>query len=121
MSQDYKSEDEILGKAYDSYLMKRLLQYVKPYKKYVLFAIFLNIVVAALGPIRPYLTKIAVDDHINNSNYSGLLVISLLLFASLVLQAVIQYFLTYYTQYLGQKTIFNLPIRGFSKNFNDRF
>ncbi|HEY4756784.1 MAG TPA: ABC transporter ATP-binding protein [Ignavibacteriaceae bacterium] len=113
MSQDYKSEDEILGKAYDSHLMKRLLQYVKPYKKYVLFAIFLNIVVAALGPIRPYLTKIAVDDHINNSNYSGLLVISLLLFASLVLQAVIQYFLTYYTQYLGQKTIFDLRMQIF--------
>src|SRR4030066_29347 len=113
MSQEYKSEDEILGKAYDSHLMKRLLQYVKPYKKYVLFAIFLNIVVAALGPIRPYLTKIAVDDHINNSNYSGLLVISLLLFASLVLQAVIQYFLTYYTQYLGQKTIFDLRMQVF--------
>lgn len=113
MSQDYKSEDEILGKAYDSRLMKRLLQYVKPYKKYVLFAILLNIVVAALGPIRPYLTKIAVDEHINNSNYNGLLLISLLLFASLVLQAVIQYFLTYYTQYLGQKTIFDLRIQIF--------
>jgi ATP-binding cassette subfamily B protein len=113
MSQDYKSEDEVLGKAYDSRLMKRLLKYVKPYKKYVLFAILLNMVVAVLGPIRPYLTKIAVDDHINNSNYNGLLVISLLLFASLVLQAVIQYFLTYYTQYLGQKTIFDLRMQIF--------
>ena len=113
MSQDYKSEDEVLGKAYDARLMKRLLKYVKPYKKYVLFAILLNMVVAVLGPIRPYLTKIAVDDHIANSNYNGLLVISLLLFASLVLQAVIQYFLTYYTQYLGQKTIFDLRMQIF--------
>ena len=113
MSQDYKSEDEVLGKAYDSRLMKRLLKYIKPYRKYVLFAILLNMVVAALGPIRPYLTKIAVDDHINNSNYNGLLVISLLLFASLVLQAIIQYFLTYYTQYLGQKTIFDLRMQIF--------
>lgn len=113
MSQDYKSEDEVLGKAYDARLMKRLLKYVKPYKKYVLFAILLNMFVAVLGPIRPYLTKIAVDDHINNSNYNGLLVISLLLFASLVLQAVIQYFLTYYTQYLGQRTIFDLRMQIF--------
>ena len=80
MTQDYKSEDEVLGKAYDARLMKRLLKYVKPYKKYVLFAILLNMVVAVLGPIRPYLTKIAVDDHITNSNYNGLLEISLLLF-----------------------------------------
>lgn len=113
MSQDYKSEDEILGKAYDARLMKRLLKYVKPYKKYVLFAILLNMVVAVLGPIRPYLTKIAVDDHITNSNYNGLLAISLLLFGSLALQAVIQYFLTYYTQYLGQKTIFDLRMQIF--------
>jgi len=113
MSQDYKSEDEVLGKAYDARLMKRLLKYVKPYKMYVIFAILLNIVVAALGPIRPYLTKIAVDDHINNSNYNGLLTISLLLLVSLVLQAAIQYFLTYYTQYLGQKTIFDLRMQIF--------
>ena len=38
---DYKGEEEVLGKAYDARLMKRLLKYVKPYKKYVLFAITL--------------------------------------------------------------------------------
>jgi ATP-binding cassette subfamily B protein len=113
MSQDYKSEDEVLGKAYDARLMKRLLQYVKPYRKYVIAAILLNVVVAAIGPVRPYLTKIAVDEHIANSNYNGLLIISILLLASLIIQSVIQYFLTYYTQYLGQKTIFDLRMQIF--------
>jgi len=105
---DYKGEEEILGKAYDAKLMKRLLGYVKPYKHFVIFAILMNVVVAALGPIRPYLTKIAVDDYIANSDYNGLLIISLALFASLLFQAVIQYFLTYFTQYLGQKTLYDL-------------
>lgn len=114
MSQDYKAEEEILGKAYDSRLMKRLLQYIKPYRKYVLFAILLNIIAAALGPLRPYLTKIAVDDYIFNSNYNGLLIISLLLFASLILQSIIQYLLAYYTQLLGQKTIFDLRMQIFT-------
>lgn len=114
MSQDYKAEEEILGKAYDARLMRRLLQYVKPYRKYVLFAILLNIIAAALGPLRPYLTKIAVDDYIFNSNYNGLLIISLLLFASLILQSIIQYLLTYYTQLLGQKTIFDLRMQIFT-------
>ncbi len=108
MANDYSSEEEILGKAYDSKLMKRLLSYIKPYKKYVIFAILLNIIVAALGPLRPYLTKIAIDKYIANSDYHGLLIISLLLLGSLFLQAAIQYFLTYYTQYLGQKTIYDL-------------
>ncbi len=113
MAQDYKAEEEILGKAYDSRLMKRLLGYIKPYKKYVMFAIFLNIVVAALGPLRPYLTKIAIDKYIANKDFHGLLIISLLLLGSLLMQAVIQYLLTYYTQYLGQKTIFDLRIQIF--------
>jgi ATP-binding cassette subfamily B protein len=111
---DYKGEEEILGKAYDAKLMKRLLGYVKPYKRFVIFAILLNIVVAALGPIRPYLTKIAVDDYIAHSDYHGLFLISLILFASLIFQAVIQYFLTYFTQYLGQKTLYDLRTQIFN-------
>lgn len=111
---DSRHDDEILGKAYDAKLMKRLLTYVKPYKKYVFFAILLNIFVAALGPLRPYLTKVAIDNYIVNSNYNGLLLISLVLFVSLMLQAAIQYFLTYYTQYLGQRTLYDLRIQIFS-------
>jgi ATP-binding cassette subfamily B multidrug efflux pump len=108
MAQDYHSEDEALGKAYDSRLMKRLLGYIKPYKKYVIFAIILNIAVSALPAIGPLLTKIAIDKYIAIGDYRGLLYISLLLFAILILQAVVQYFLTYYTQYLGQKTLYDL-------------
>jgi ATP-binding cassette subfamily B protein len=114
MAQDYNSEDEVLGKAYDSRLMKRLLTYVKPYRKYVIFAILLNVVVSALEPIRPLLTKIAIDDYILHSNYKGLMWISLLLLGSLILQSVIQYFLTYYTQLLGQKTLYDLRVQLFT-------
>jgi ATP-binding cassette, subfamily B, multidrug efflux pump len=113
-SNEYKSEDEVLGKAYDSKLMARLLGYIKPYKKYVIFAIILNIIVAALGPVRPYLTMIAIDDYIANSDYTGLLYIGLALFASLLLQSIIQYFLTYYTQYLGQRTLYDLRTQIFN-------
>ena len=106
--------DEVLGKAYDSKLMKRLLGYVKPYTKYVVLAIVLNIVVAALGPLRPYLTKIAIDDYIANSDYNGLLLVSLILVGALLFQSVIQYFLTYYTQFMGQKIIYDLRVKIFS-------
>lgn len=114
MAQDPKTDDEILGKAYDAKLMKRLLGFVKPYKQYVIAAIILNIIVAALGPLRPYLTKIAVDDYIVNSDYYGLMYITIGLFATLLFQSIIQYFLTYYTQYLGQKTIYDLRVKLFS-------
>lgn len=107
-------DDEILGKAYDSKLMKRLLGFVKPYKKYVVAAIFMNVVVAALGPLRPYLTKIAIDDYIVNDNYEGLVTISAILFGTLIFQAIVQYFLTYYTQLMGQNIIYDLRVKLFA-------
>lgn len=111
---DETKDDEILGKAYDSKLMKRLLRYIKPYKRYVVIAILLNVLVASLGPLRPYLTKIAVDDKIASGDYNGLLVITIILFGSLFLQAVIQYFLTFYTELMGQKIIYDIRIELFS-------
>jgi ATP-binding cassette subfamily B protein len=111
---DQPKDDEILGKAYDSKLMRRLLKYVKPYKKYVIAAIILNIIVAGLGPLRPVLTKIAFDDKIGNKDFNGLLLICLLLLGSLMLQAIIQYFLTYYTEFIGQKIVYDLRMQIFS-------
>jgi len=110
---DLNIDDEILGKAYDAKLMKRLLGYIKPYSKYVVLAILMNIVVAALGPLRPYLTKIAIDDYIVNSNYDGLIYISILLVGTLIFQALVQYFLTYFTQLMGQKIIYDLRVKLF--------
>jgi ATP-binding cassette subfamily B protein len=107
-------EDEILGKAYDARLMKRLLKYVRPYLKYVVLAIVLNILAAALGPLRPYLTKVAIDTYIAKGMWVELTWISVALFGTLLMQTVIQYLLTYYTQYLGQRTILDLRMELFA-------
>jgi len=109
-----QKDEEVLGKAYDSKLMKRLLGFAKPYTKYVVLAILLNVLVAALGPLRPYLTKIAIDDNITHKDYNGLLWISMALLGSLIIQSLMQYFLTYYTQLMGQKIIFDLRMRIFT-------
>jgi len=114
MANDYKSDEEVLGKAYDSRLMKRLLTYVKPYRKYVISAILLNVVVAAVPGFRPLLTEIAIDKYIAHSDYHGLFIISLILFGTLIVQSAIQYFMTYYMQYLGQRTIFDLRTQLFN-------
>ncbi len=111
---EQQKDDEILGKAYDSQLMRRLLKYVKPYKKYIIPAIFLNIIVAALGPLRPLLTKIAFDENIKNNDFHGLLIVCIMLLGTLILQAVIQYFLTYYTELTGQKIVYDLRVQIFS-------
>lgn len=110
---DYFQEDEVLGKAYDARLMKRLLRYVKPYRYYVIIAILLNILTAALEPLRPYLTKIAVDNYIAKNDYKGLINIIALILLSLILQAVITYVMQFATKLMGQKTLFDLRMEIF--------
>jgi len=101
-------EEELLGKAYDSRLMKRLIRYLRPYRWQVVGAIFITILISILGPLRPYLIKIAIDDYIVNKNYDGLTTILILLVGSVLFQAAVQYLQTVITQWIGQKTIYNL-------------
>ena len=54
-------EEEVLGKAYDARLMRRLLQYLRPYRWYVALGILLSILTSVFEAVRPYFTKIAVD------------------------------------------------------------
>ncbi|HXG38444.1 MAG TPA: ABC transporter ATP-binding protein, partial [Bacteroidota bacterium] len=54
-------EEEVLGKAYDARLMRRLLKYLRPYRWHVALGILLSILVSLLEAVRPYFTKIAVD------------------------------------------------------------
>ncbi|HZV11859.1 MAG TPA: ABC transporter ATP-binding protein, partial [Candidatus Kapabacteria bacterium] len=120
-------EEEILGKAYDSRLMRRLIKYLNPYKWQVVVAIVLAIVTAALGPLRPYLTQVIIDKHIVTGNMNGMWLLIWILVASMILQALAQYALAYLTQWIGQRTIYairtqlfqhlqKLALRFFDKN-----
>ena len=64
-------EEEILGKAYDSRLMRRLLVYLLPYRRMVLFALLLIIVESLIEVSFPWLTLVAVDNYILAGDMSG--------------------------------------------------
>jgi len=105
--------DEITGKAYDAHLMKRLMKYLRPYFKWVIVAIVLTLGVAFASTIRPYLTKVAIDNYIANKDSAGLLRIIILLFVTLFASGLLQYAMTYLTQWVGQKTIYDLRMELF--------
>lgn len=65
---DRLHEEEVLGKAYDWKLMKRLLKYARPYWVLLTVSILLLIVITGLELLNPYLVKIAIDDHISGYN-----------------------------------------------------
>jgi len=58
-------EEEALGKAYDARLMRRLIKYAAPYWRLLLVCVVLLFVITGTDLVQPYLTKIAIDDHIN--------------------------------------------------------
>ncbi|MEX1274436.1 MAG: ABC transporter ATP-binding protein [Bacteroidota bacterium] len=106
-------EEEVLGKAYDARLMRRLLQYLRPYRWYVALGILLSILTSGFEAIRPYFTKIAVDVDIASGDQEGLLNTVLLFFAVLVVRGFVQYANAYLTQWIGQQTIFDLRMQIF--------
>ncbi|MDA0986012.1 MAG: ABC transporter ATP-binding protein [Bacteroidetes bacterium] len=103
-------DDEILGKAYDGKLMVRLIKYLKPYKWYVIVAVFLSMIVALLESVRPFFTKIAVDENIAKGDSEGLLNTTLLFGSVLIIRGLVQFFVAYLTLWIGQKTILDIRI-----------
>ena len=58
------SEEEVLGKAYDSRLMKRLLTYLRPYKWQTTVALASIILKAGADALGPYLTHVVIDKYL---------------------------------------------------------
>ncbi len=117
-------EEEVLGKAYDSRLMKRLLTYMKPYRAIVTVSLFLLLVDSLLQIIGPLLTKMAIDrylvpaKHINtipildgwlsHDAMQGLTQLSELYIGVVLLGFFFDFGQTYLMQWTGQKAMFDL-------------
>jgi ATP-binding cassette subfamily B protein len=115
-------EEEVLGKAYDSRLMRRLLTYLRPYRWQVTVAIASIILKSLCDVLGPYLVKVAVDRYLapatgmNLGLWSwlspqplhGIAQISAIYFGLLLLTFVFEFLQTYFMQWTGQKVMFDL-------------
>ena len=110
----YGPEEESLGKVYDSKLIKRLGKFLKPYRFYVIFSVFLLILASVAQLVGPYLTKIAIDRYIKNNDIPGLFHIVLIFLGALFIHFILQYFQIYIMQWVGQKTMYDLRMKIFS-------
>lgn len=107
-------EEEILEKAYDGHLARRLIGYLYPYRWIVITSVLLLLVVSGLRLVGPYLTKIAIDQHITPGKYEGLTNIALLFFCALVFQLIFSFIQTYLMNWTGQKIMYDLRMEIFS-------
>jgi ATP-binding cassette subfamily B protein len=110
----YGPEEEALGKAYDARLIRRLSVFLKPYRLHIILAVVFLVIASAAQLAGPYLTKIAVDDHIIKKDISGLFGIILLYIAALTCNFLLQYFQIYIMQWVGQKAMYDLRMKIFA-------
>lgn len=102
------SEETLEERYYDWSLLKRILSYLKPYRSWVVVAVFLLLGVSLLQLVGPYLTKIVIDDYIRVSSFEGLNTIGMIFLLVLMITFVFQFFQTLLMQYIGQKVMVDL-------------
>ena len=116
-------EEEVLGKAYDGRLMRRLLRYMKPYRVAVgvsLVMLLLNSLVQLVGPL---LTKLAIDRYLvplrilaellstgfsPPDPWKGLTQLTVLYLVAIALGFLFDFGQTYLMQMTGQRAMFDL-------------
>jgi ATP-binding cassette subfamily B multidrug efflux pump len=101
-------DDEILGKAYDAQLMRRLLGYLWPYWRHVALAFVAIVLGSSAALAQPYLIKIAIDRHISTGRLAGLDRLAGLYLVILVAALVSDYVQTWILQLTGQRIMFDL-------------
>ena len=115
-------EEEILGKAYDSRLMRRLLTYLLPYRVEATLAVIAIILKAGMDVLGPFLTKTAIDEYLTGPNrghsvldrwlssspMKGIGQIALLYILALSLSFFFEFAQTYLMQWAGQKAMYDL-------------
>jgi len=110
-------EEEALGKAYDSRLMRRLLQYLKPYRWRVILALALVAVVTPLELAPPAIFQKAIDNNFvpamdhkmpESSAWTGIIWLSLLYLAVLAFDFLAQYIQIRIMQRVGQQTMYDM-------------
>jgi ATP-binding cassette, subfamily B, multidrug efflux pump len=104
-------DEEVLGKAYDSVLMRRLLRYLLPYRSLVAIALVAIIAGAALQLAQPYLVKVAIDRHIQPGNLAGLDRIALAFLAILFASFSLEFLQTWMLQTTGQRIMFDMRLQ----------
>jgi ATP-binding cassette subfamily B multidrug efflux pump len=110
-------EEEALGKAYDSRLMRRLLQYMKPYKWHVVLALVLVAIVTPLELAPPLIFRKAIDSYFvpelkgaitEPSAWTGILWLSLIYLGVLAFDFLAQYIQLRIMQRVGQQTMYDM-------------
>jgi len=101
-------EDDAVAKSYDRTLLLRLLTYLRPYKAAVAVSFLLIVVMAGLDLVGPYLTKVAIDQHIRRGDAAGLAGVAALYLLTLLLAFAVRFGQVTILQMTGQRVMLDM-------------
>lgn len=113
MSTDGYHEDEILGKAYDSRLMRRLITYLHPYRAKVAASVALLFTIAALDLVGPIVVQRAIDGPIATGDLSNLWMYVVVFLTSLIVAFGLRYVQVIVMNRVGQEVMARLRVEIF--------
>jgi ABC-type multidrug transport system fused ATPase/permease subunit len=90
----------------DPRVFRRLLGYVRPYRRQVFLAVAATFIVSGSGLVPPYLLGVAIDRYIRVGGLSGLAVIALLYVGVHLIHWLGSYWQNYTMSWVGQKSIY---------------
>ncbi len=105
------TKEKVTGKVVDWDVLKKLMQFIKPYKVQFFFLIILTLISAVLVPVRPYLIQLTLDNEVANGDFEGLRMMIYFLLGLLFFQAIIQYLHTYLSGWVGQYIIKDIRVK----------
>lgn len=116
-------DEEVLGKAYDARLMRRLLRYLRPYRASVVFAAAAIVGHSVLELAPPFLTKLVIDEYIPSGDLSALGLVAVAFFGVLAGSFALQYLQTAMLQMMGQRIMHDLrmEVHGHLQRLDLRF
>ena len=103
-----REDDEVLGKAYDARLMRRLLVYVRPHALLVAASGALLIAVSGAQLLQPWLVKLAIDGPIARRSVEGLNLLGFLYMLALALELGLRWIQVYLTERAGQNVVYDI-------------
>ncbi|MEP0365328.1 MAG: ABC transporter ATP-binding protein [Cyclobacteriaceae bacterium] len=107
-------KEKVSGNIVDLKVLGRLFAFAKPYIGKFYFVVFLTLALAVLVPIRPLLIQKTIDEDVSVGNYDGLVNMTIILVVLLFAQAIVQYYHTYFSGWLGQYIIKDIRIKLFN-------
>ncbi|PZD78036.1 ABC transporter ATP-binding protein [Mesonia sp. K7] len=101
------------GNAFDLKLFKRLLSYTKPYRLTFFFVGFTAILISGLAILRPYLTKVTINESILYKDQEDLLFYVVMMMVVLIFEVLAQFSFVFYSNWLGQEVIRDIRVKLF--------